>query len=101
MPAKLIVLYSDIKDPAKFDEYYQKVHIPMAKKIPGVRKIVISRVKDVAVGRLGYYQVVEAYFDDMDSLKRAVESKEAKQAMEDALSLDPNITILVTDEENM
>lgn len=98
MVAKLIVLYSNIKDPEKFDEYYKNVHIPLAKKIPGVRKIVVSKVKGVAVGKANYYQVVEVYFDDIESLKKASESKEAKEASKDGLALDPNLTILVTEE---
>lgn len=98
MVAKLIVLYSNIKDPEKFDDYYKNVHIPLAKKIPGVRKIAVSKVKRVAVGKANYYQVVEVYFDDMESLKKASESKEAKEASKDGLALDPNLTILVTEE---
>ena len=100
MTAKLIVLYSNIKDPKEFDEYYKNVHIPMAKKIPEVRKIVVSKVKGIAVGKANYYQVVEVYFDDMESLKKAAESKEAKEASKDGLKLDPNITILVAEEES-
>jgi len=99
MTAKLIVLYSNIKDPKMFDEHYKNVHIPMAKKMPWVRKIVVSKVKGVAVGKANYYQVVEVYFDDMESLTKAVESKEAQEALKDGLALDPNITILVADEE--
>jgi len=99
MAAKLIVLYSNIKDPKKFDEHYRNVHVPMASRIPEVRKIVVSKVKGVAVGKANYYQVVEVYFDDMESLKKAAESKEAKDATKDGLSLDPNITILVAEEE--
>lgn len=98
MVAKLIVLYSNIKDPEKFDEYYKNVHIPLANKIPGVRKIAVSKVKGVAVGKANYYQVVEVYFDDIESLKKASESKEAKEASKDGLALDPNLTILVTEE---
>lgn len=99
MTAKLIVLYNNIKDPKKFDEYYKNVHLPLAKKIPGVRKIVVSKVKGVAIGKAKYYQVVEVYFDDMESLKRAAESREAKEATKDGLTLDPSITILVAEEE--
>ena len=40
------------------------------------------------------------YFDDMESLKKAAESKEAKEASKDGLKLDPNITILVAEEES-
>jgi len=96
--AKLIVLYSNIKDPEKFDEHYKNIHIPLAKKIPGVRKIVVSKVKGAAVGKANYYQVVEVYFDDIESLKKASESKEAKEAAKDGLALDPNLTILVAEE---
>jgi len=99
MTAKLIVLYSRIKNPKKFDEHYKNVHIPMAKKIPGVRKIVVSKVKGVAVGKANYYQVVEVYYDNMKSLQKAGESKEAKEALKDGLMLDPNMTILVAEEE--
>jgi len=99
MTAKLIVLYSEIKDPKKFDEHYKNVHIPMAEKIPGVKKIVASKVKAVAVGKANYYQVVEVYYDNMESLMKAGESKEAQEALKDGLSLDPNLTILVAEEE--
>jgi uncharacterized protein (TIGR02118 family) len=99
MTAKLMILYSGIKDPKKFDDYYKNVHIPLAKKIPGIKKIIISKVKGVAVGKANYYQVVEAYFDDMESLKKAAESKETKEAMKDGLALDPNMTILLAEEE--
>jgi uncharacterized protein (TIGR02118 family) len=99
MTAKLIVLYSDIKDPKTFDEHYRNVHIPMAEKIPGVRKIVVSKVKGVAVGKANYYQVVEVYYDNIETLKKADESKEAKEALKDALALDPDLTILIAEEE--
>ncbi len=99
MVAKLIVLYSEIKDPKKFDEHYRNVHLPLAKEIPGVRKIIVSKVKGVAVGNANYYQVVEVYFDNIGSLKNATQSNEAKSAIKDALSLDPNVTILVAEEE--
>jgi uncharacterized protein (TIGR02118 family) len=99
MTAKLIVLYSEIKDPKKFDEHYKNVHIPLAEKIPGVKKIVVSKVKAVAVGKANYYQVVEVYYDNMESLMKAGESKEAQEALKDGLSLDPNLTILVAEEE--
>jgi uncharacterized protein (TIGR02118 family) len=96
--AKLIVLYSNIKNPEKFDEHYRNVHIPLAEKIPGVRKIVVSKVRGIAVGTSSLYQVVEVYFDSMESLEKAAGSKEAKDAVMDGLSLDPSMTILVAEE---
>ena len=36
--AKLIVLYKRPKDPKAFDAYYFSTHVPIAKKIPGLRR---------------------------------------------------------------
>ena len=35
---KVVVLYGHPTDPAAFDEYYQQKHIPIAQKIPDVRR---------------------------------------------------------------
>ena len=41
--ASLVVLYKTPKDPAAFDKHYSEKHIPLAKKIPGLRRYEISR----------------------------------------------------------
>ena len=35
--AKVFALYKTPADPAAFDRYYRDVHLPIAKKIPGLR----------------------------------------------------------------
>ena len=41
--AKLLALYRTPKDRAAFDSYYHATHIPIAKKVPGLRKYDISQ----------------------------------------------------------
>ncbi|HEX5508093.1 MAG TPA: EthD family reductase, partial [Pseudolabrys sp.] len=41
--ATLVVLYKNPKDTAAFDKHYSERHIPLAKKIPGVKKYEISK----------------------------------------------------------
>lgn len=41
--AKLMVLYKTPKDKAAFDAYYKATHIPLAYKIPGLKKYEISQ----------------------------------------------------------
>jgi uncharacterized protein (TIGR02118 family) len=36
--AQLVVMYKTPRDAAAFDKHYAEKHIPIAKKIPGVRK---------------------------------------------------------------
>jgi len=40
--AKLVVLYKTPKDKAAFDAYYTATHVPLAYKIPGLKKYEIS-----------------------------------------------------------
>ena len=41
--ARLMVMYKTPKDAAAFDKHYFGTHIPIAKKIPGLRKYEISK----------------------------------------------------------
>lgn len=40
--ARLLVMYRTPKDAAAFDTHYFENHVPMAKKIPGLRKYEVS-----------------------------------------------------------
>ncbi len=41
--ADLVVLYKTPTDPAAFDKYYAETHIPLAKKLPGLRKYTVTK----------------------------------------------------------
>jgi uncharacterized protein (TIGR02118 family) len=41
--AKLVIIYGAPKDAAAFDKHYFDTHVPMAKKIPGLRKYEVSK----------------------------------------------------------
>ncbi len=41
--AQLLVMYKTPRDAAAFDKHYVEKHIPIAKKIPGVRKYEVSK----------------------------------------------------------
>ncbi len=43
MTAKLLVLYRPPADAAAFDAYYATTHVPIAKKIPGLRGYELAR----------------------------------------------------------
>jgi uncharacterized protein (TIGR02118 family) len=38
------VLYDRPDDPEAFDRHYRDVHIPLARKIPGLRRYTVSRI---------------------------------------------------------
>jgi uncharacterized protein (TIGR02118 family) len=41
--ARVVVMYKAPKDPVAFDQYYFATHVPIAKRIPGLRKYEVSQ----------------------------------------------------------
>jgi uncharacterized protein (TIGR02118 family) len=95
--AQMLVLYKTPKDPAAFDQHYVATHIPLAKKIPGLRKYEVSR-GPVATpfGPSAYHLVATLHFDDMQSMQSAFASPEGRAAGADAQSL-ASLDILLFD----
>ena len=77
---KLIVLYGTPTDPAAFDEYYKSTHVPLAQKIPGLRRMEVASIKSLDGSTPQYHLQAELYFDDQDALMSALGSAEGAAA---------------------
>jgi len=79
--AQVVVMYKTPKDTAAFDKHYSEIHIPLAKKIPGLRKYEISKGPVATpVGPSGFYLIATLYFDDLAAVKAGFGSAEGKAA---------------------
>lgn len=83
---KLIALYKPPADKAQFDDYYLQTHTPLARKLPGLRKLEIAKAYGAASGEARYHLVAEMYFDDQAALLAALKSPEGKAAGKDVMS---------------
>jgi uncharacterized protein (TIGR02118 family) len=82
--AELVVLYKTPKDPAAFDKYYAETHIPLAKKLPGLRKYQVSQgAVATPAGPSGLHLVAVLTFDNMAAVQNAFGSAEGKAAAGD------------------
>ena len=82
--ARLVVLYKTPKDPAAFDAYYFKSHVPMAKKLPGLRRYEVSKGAVASpAGPSGIHLVATLHFDDLAAVGAAFASPEGKAAAAD------------------
>jgi uncharacterized protein (TIGR02118 family) len=82
--AELVVLYKTPKDPAAFDKYYAETHIPLAKKLPGLRKYQVSKgTVATPAGPSGVYLAAILTFDSMAAIQGAFGSAEGKAAAAD------------------
>jgi uncharacterized protein (TIGR02118 family) len=79
--ARLLVMYKTPTDTVAFDRYYFETHVPIAKKIPGLRRYEVSRGPVATpAGPSGVHLVAILHFDDMEAVGRAFTSPEGQVA---------------------
>jgi uncharacterized protein (TIGR02118 family) len=95
--ARLLVLYNQPADPAAFDRYYFDKHVPIAKKIPGLRTYTVSAGNPTMVaGNTSPHMIAELDFDTMEALQSAMASPEGQAAAADLPNFAPSgVTLLV------
>lgn len=86
---RFLVLYDTPNDIGAFEEHYWKVHIPMAKRLPGLLSYAVSRNARPIRGGEPYYLVAELAWENMEALKRAFASPEGKATAADVAEFAP------------
>ena len=82
--ARLVVMYGTPKDPVAFDKYYFETHVPVAKKIPGLRRYEVSRGPVATpTGPAGFHLIATLHFDDMNAIQNAFASPQGRAAAAD------------------
>lgn len=82
--AHVVVMYKTPKNAAAFDKYYAETHIPIAKKMPGLRKFEVSRGPVATpAGPSAFHLIATLYFDSMAEIQAAFGSAEGKAAAAD------------------
>jgi len=74
-------LYKTPKDATAFDKHYFEKHVPIAKKIPGLRKYEVSKGPVMTpAGPSGVYLVATLQFDDVAAIQAAFASPQGQAA---------------------
>jgi uncharacterized protein (TIGR02118 family) len=82
--ATLVVMYKTPKDTAAFDKHYVEKHIPLAKKIPGLRKYEVSQGQVATpTGPSGYHLVAVLQYDNLAAIQKAFASPEGQATVAD------------------
>jgi uncharacterized protein (TIGR02118 family) len=77
------VAYEQPFDVAAFDRHYFDVHVPLAKRLPGLRRYSISRNPRTVRGPEPYHLVALLDWDDMDSLRQDFASSLGREMTRD------------------
>lgn len=81
--ARFVVLYDTPSDVEAFERHYNDVHIPLAKRYPGLRRYQRSHEPAAVIGE-PCYMVVMLDWDDIASLEAALGSEIGRRTGEDA-----------------
>ena len=86
MTARFLALYETPADPGAFDRHYREVHIPLLRRLRGLRRYSVGRDLTALYGA-PYYLVTELEWDTMDELRAAFASPEGQATAADAARL--------------
>ena len=89
--ARMVVIYKTPKDVAAFERHYFETHVPLAKKLPGLRKYEVSRGPITSPhGAAEAYMVGTLHFDDLAAIKAAFASPEGQLCGADRRNFAPD-----------
>ena len=81
---RLLVLYGHPNDPAAFVKYYAEVHVPIAKKMKGLRKWTVGKVLGTPDGKPSpYYYIADLYVESREAMEAILASPEGQAAVAD------------------
>ena len=83
---RFLVLYGTPTDRDAFEEHYLSVHVPLAKRLPGLRRYAISRDVTTIRGDTAYL-VAQLDWDSTEALRAAFASPEGRATAEDMAHL--------------
>jgi uncharacterized protein (TIGR02118 family) len=84
---KLLVLYGYPEDPEMFERHYERTHLPLARRIPGLRRLELAKTVAGDGEKSTYYRAASLYFDSIEELQAGLASDEGQASGADAISI--------------
>jgi len=77
---KLVVLIRRSAQPESMERHWSEEFVRQAERMPGLRRVVVSRPTGAPAAPPQYQLIHEFFFDDIDSLQAAMTSPEGQAA---------------------
>jgi len=88
---KLVALYKKPANVEEFDDKYFNTHLPLAAKMPGVKKVEVARITGSPAGESEYYLMAEVYYDSMEDLQASMASPEGRASTKNLMSFAKDV----------
>ena len=97
---RLTVLYGQPLDPQAFDRYYHEVHIPLAKKMQGLKGWTIGKCESAMPGEPPeYYMIVGLYADSRAAMEAILASPAGQATVADVANFASGGATFLYDDE--
>jgi uncharacterized protein (TIGR02118 family) len=81
---QMTVIYKIPEDVDFFEKHYFEIHIPLAKKLPGLLKYEINDGQIMSTtGHTETHRIANLYFNSMEEMKKAFQSEIGQQCAAD------------------
>jgi uncharacterized protein (TIGR02118 family) len=99
---RLTVLYGHPTDPAAFDRYYHEVHIPIAKRMQGLKGWTIGKCQSAVPGeKPAFYMIVGLYAESRAAMEAILDSPEGRAAVADVPNFATGGATFLYDDETV
>jgi uncharacterized protein (TIGR02118 family) len=96
--SKLVVLYKKPADPAQFDKHFREIHVPLVKKMPGLRGSSFGPAHTLDGGEGAFFWMFIGTFGSLKAIHEALASPEGQDVVADIPNYSPDApTILYLD----
>lgn len=102
--AKMTVIYNKPEDVDSFEDHYFKIHVPLAKQLPGLIRYEISEGPVMSTtGHPSPFRIANLYFESKEAMMQAFQSDIGKQCAADRriLARDEDVQIYVYDSKDL
>lgn len=92
---KLIILFKQPANPAEFEQSWSEEFVPLAERLPGLRRVVVSHTQGGPAGPVDIYLLHELHFDSQEDLAAAMRAPEGVAAGQCLVRLAPQAVTLL------
>lgn len=90
-----MLLFRTPPEPFEFDRQWSEGFVSLVEKMPGIRRVAVSRVYGAPSEEVGYHLLHEFFFDDREAMQSAMRSPEGQVAGKALMSFAADLVTIL------